>query len=422
MYKLETGINRKGVWIKDYEMEMLYLLYNQGLLTSKQLYSFVENIQGIHYNSFLKRLVRFAKAGLIVEHKYSLGQKGFYYKYYRIGTKGVQVLVDTEKISGKIKGNISRLSRMKNINHYLATQEIVLHSLVEAFKNNLSLYSLNPFDYPYLDETTEDHLIIPDWIVKNGEIVLNVELDTGSETNTVLVEKIRKYIQVAKNNPEQKHNVFIAVLDESYRSRFSYGQRMKRVGNLKQSIATLNIEVSNLEVFVVPFYRAKELFTNILFGRVPFGKNIRKVEAEIAVYSLDMLESFPYTLDKLDIQDYSNSINNRLQVDGIYKVKRKDIGTPKIMAVIIMEEGDVASIRKLRYHHQLLVDNKLNKPIDKILVIYPFTEAFEHDVLGSNYSQCLIGVTEMWSKELDGEPTFYLQKYPYRREEYAFEL
>lgn len=416
MYYFKAGENRKGVILQQYEIEMLTLIYNHRLLTTKQLHTWVKQSAAITYKSFYNRMKKLANMDLVVEHEYSLGQKGFYFKYYRIGSKGLEIIIDNQKLPDKIIRDISRFSHVKNIDHFLSTQELIIHALVHAEEH---IQALSPFDNV---ETLEKDFpsVIPDWIVKSSKQTIYLELDTGSEANAVIKEKAKKYLDLCESNPTSSFVVFFSVLDSSFPSRYSYGHRTKRIANLKHTLKDLlGHKVPNLEVYVVPFARSKPLLLDIIAAKAPNSKGQKKIETELAILTLDKLNSsFPYQFSKMDMERYyPSNVEEYYRVDGVYQVSHGGSNTAfETLAVLLMEEGNVHSLNRLDFTHHFIRSGRFKKKVDRLLLVYKRSEELERDLIGKAYNSVLLGSMEKWGNDLDNEPLFYKQISPYKKE------
>ncbi|MFS1519631.1 hypothetical protein V1503_24705 [Bacillus sp. SCS-151] len=60
---------------------------------------------------------------------------------------------------------VHKLSNIKNVDHYLATQEVVIKSLLQVKELN-NVVSIHPYTHPFHLEGDDKQYVIPDWILK----------------------------------------------------------------------------------------------------------------------------------------------------------------------------------------------------------------------------------------------------------------
>ncbi|UAL49750.1 replication-relaxation family protein (plasmid) [Sutcliffiella horikoshii] len=418
MYHFVTGENRKGVVLQEYELELLTILYHHKLLTTKQMYAFIIQKTDITYIGFANRVKKLAKLDILVDHEYSLGQKGFRFKYYRIGAKGLEIIIDNQRLTGKIIRDIYRFSSVRNIDHFLSTQDLVVRTLIDARGEQIEVQSLSPHE-EVMDVTEQSFAIIPDWLLKTETQTIYIELDTGKETNKVIKEKVERYVELSRDQPDTTHVVFFAILDDSFSTRHSYGKRFKRVGNIKQALLSVKgINRSNLEIYVLPLFRAKEKLLEVVKGESPHKEKKRQLDTELAIHTLDKLNYvFPYMFERQDIaRYYPDNLERYYHVDAIYEVSTKGNTKLETVGVLLLEEGHIKNLDRLDYNHYLVGAGRFKEKIDRLLVVYANSLEMEEDVIGKQYHLCIIGSMEKWGYELEEQPTFYRLSSPYKKE------
>ncbi|NLP52192.1 replication-relaxation family protein [Bacillus sp. RO1] len=423
MYRFVIGENRNGVLLQEYEMDLLTILYHHKLLTTKQMYALVSQETDITYVGFANRVKKLSKLEILVDHDYSLGQKGFRFKYYRIGAKGLEIIIDNQRLTGKIIRDINRFSSVRNIDHFLSTQDLVVRTLIESRKEQFEVQSLSPYE-EVVDVTEQSFAIIPDWLLKTESQTIYIELDTGKETNKVIKEKVERYVELSEKQPNTTHVVFFAILDDSFSTRHSYGKRFKRVGNIKQALLSVKgINRSNLEIYVLPFFRAKEKLLELVKEESPYTPERRQLDTNLAIHTLDKLNYvFPYMFEKQDIKRYyPDNIERYYQVDAIYKVATKSNTEFETVGVLRIEEGHIKNLERLDFNHYLVSANRFKEKIDRLLVVYSSLMEMEEDVIGKQYQRCIVGSIEKWGYELEEQPTFYKLSSPYKKEVTPYE-
>ncbi|MCM3443590.1 MULTISPECIES: replication-relaxation family protein [Metabacillus] len=425
MKGIATGVNRQGIIFKEYELDLLYQVYKHRLLTTVQMYRLIGGDKVIHYNSFSRRLRKFAKYDLLVSHEYSLGQNGFYYYYFRIGSKAIEILKDTGFIkSGEKVYEPYKISGVKNIDHYLATQEVVINTLVSLKERGKErVDSLAPYEYLYVDaddDNEDTKVVVPDWILKKDDMLLNIELDTGSENLDVIQDKVKRYIHLAELRPTERIIVLFVVLDDSFPSRFSYTDRLRRVGNMKQNLVnTKGIQSVNLDVFVVPLSRAYETAQKLVINEAPLLLDRRSLEVEACVSLLsEYNEKFEYNLSEVNQADfYNQSIPFQYYADGIYKLSNQKGTFTDYVMFVVLEEGNVQSLDRLDFLHKSAFHfNSFNEKVNRIIVLYDSLTSFESDILGAEFAETLFIDSQTLGSSLEDEPQFHKTISPYRME------
>ena len=423
MYLLEVGDNKKGVQLKQTELELLKKLLHHRLLTTSQLYSLYSSYVDVSYISFCNRLKKLYSMDIINKKEYTLGQKGFYFNYFRIGKRGVDALVANEFIEHDAADEYEDVKKgfnAKNIDHYLAIQELVVDVLKCGEQKREQFQSIHPWKVPYIDKHSkeDEKLVIPDWIIKKGNKYLNIEMDTGSESLSTLKEKVKRYMNLAEQKPNQKHVVLFVLLDESFTTRQKYGDRTVRVGNVKQSlINTKGIEGSNLDVYVVSLSNASNIAYQLLIGETPLDMGSRRMEVDIAVQTLEQLNSvFDYQFDALDAGKIYIDAPSELHADGAYALKNPSGYTVDTVLLVYMCNGDVKSLNRLDYLYRSLENNRFGINISRIIAIYKDEHSLKSDVIGRKYNHVILGDNATWGENLDEQPIFYSQVSPVRKE------
>lgn len=287
--------NRQRLELASTDLQLLVFLEQQRMLTVQQLYQ-VSTIlfkQEIQDYSFKNRLRKWEEYKLIRSDFYSNGFEGERFKYVYIGSKGIDLLIEQKMLDPSYnKQKIYKFNQKKNVIHYLATQQAALNILFSLNRKmmtsldgkvkkygmiyNENLFSHSPATFPYeewIPDTRNLHhqnqgayhskiakymsqsnsssqqsgkimtIVKPDWIIrlkpdKERELLINIELDTGTEPIDTLVEKVFKYALLAENNPSVQHFMCIIIADDSFSSRSRFGDGIKRSKNIVERILT----------------------------------------------------------------------------------------------------------------------------------------------------------------------------------------
>ncbi|MGE6755935.1 replication-relaxation family protein [Rossellomorea sp. NPDC071047] len=421
--------DRKGVILKDKETNLLHLVYKHRLLTTKQICMLVGATKGSSlYHSLTRRLRKFVKYNLLVRHEYDLGVKGVRFYYYRLGPKGYSVLVNIGLIPYSESGDLEilrKVSYIRNLDHYLGTQEVVINTLCSTDRTSIESY--HPQEHLLLsDEFSETALVIPDWILKDENTFVYLELDTGTEGLPVIKDKVERYRDWANMNPLQQHFVVFVSLDDSFQSKKKYGDKVRRIGNMKRS--SMNIfnedpELENLEIFFLPLRTASTSINKMLSNTVPFNKEERVLEVEVGMRLFSELNSdFPYHLSEIPLDEvYFENTNERHKVEKVYQVQNESGTLIETIGMIHLHEGHLLSLERLDASYHLINEQKMKRRIDRLIAVYENQEELESDVLGEEYSNLLLGDNCSWEENLFTLPVFYKQVSPYRLEVTTFE-
>jgi hypothetical protein len=408
---------RKGLYLKDKEIRMLLILYNQRFLTTKQLQRCAEIKDGGPYANFTRRLKKFCEYNLLVRQERTLGRNGFRFYYYRIGVEGVKILHELGMIASDEYEHVNTTQR--NLEHYLATQEVALHGILNSLEREVQ--SINPFHHPFIDEETNTSLIIPDWILRvDNEHYIHIEMDMGTEALHELQDKLVRYKKLAKQMSDYSHSVIYVSLDDTFNTRYFYGDKVRRTGNMKQQLLKERIDdVPNLEVYVVPIRRSKVLIERLLRSEVPKSMKERKINCEFAVQLIsEFNEVCSYSFQPLQDEDVyiTTDMDNRFYADKIYAVYDQNKQFVENVALVSMSEGHLFSLDRLDYLSHTFKKQKTKEIIDRIIAVYNDPIEIEEDVWGAEYSNIWIGDTQTWGLNLDMNPKFYRQVSPYKKE------
>jgi hypothetical protein len=413
--------NRKGVVLKGKEVELLLLIYKHRLLTTKQIFRWMEMNGGMKYRTLTQRLSKFVQYKLLVKHEYSLGVKGIRFYYYRIGIKGMEVLADNGDVPLEELENslLHRVSNIKNLDHYLATQEAVLK--FSSTKRDGDTESLHPHKSPLLLDNTLDEkpTVIPDWILRNDLASIYIELDSGTETMTEIKDKVERYQTFAAAQPDTRHFVTFISIDHSFRTKKYYGDKTRRIGNMKKAIlGSMNASIENLEIFVMPLRRAEVIIEKILNGTIPYDTERRRIEAHVAKSLFtDLNREFAFELKEIEREEvYFGGTKEVLKIDRFYEVRNEGGNLIETIGLLCLHEGLMKSLDSLDYSYHLVKNQKTKRRIDRLIAIYDHEEELKADILANQYDGLLIGDTQTWNENPHVEPKFYKQVSPYKLE------
>lgn len=287
---IKKGKGRSRIEVKPNEVEMLIILERQHLLSTSQLFRYYTELcfGKSHSYAFKNRMRKFEDFKLIKSAKFAEGFDGDRFKYYTLGSAGIELLQEKGQLPDNYnKNRMYPLLNKKNVQHFLMTQEVVLRVMLrgmarlsmpryEAKGLSLKMISLSPAEHPYDRWVPKGNgtfnrnnkgaaharaanytrssssksemgytstMIKPDWIMKrtfegteNKPRVVNIELDTGTEQWPQIIDKVWRYCYVAEENKDTNHVVVIVMPDETYSLRNKYGDRSQRLQNMNNSL------------------------------------------------------------------------------------------------------------------------------------------------------------------------------------------
>lgn len=404
---------RKGVILKDEEINLLHLIYKHRIVTSEQITYWLGIKNESQLNSLRRRLTKFTSYKLLARQKYPL-LDGVCYYYYRIGPQGIQVLIDNDYIKSEIDNDykyILKTAQSINIDHQLATQQVVIQVMKDM--ESYDIISSHPFDSLFLkEEKDKKPFLVPDWLLKYRDRNVYVELDTGTESMTNIENKIERYKEWATTKQDELHYVFFVSLDDSFKSSKHYGDKRRRIGNIKSKASELLLDgsIQNLDVFSVPLIRASANIERVLTKVSLYTKQEKQDRLKTGIDVLmDMNDSFTYTFNLLDTDQYFFPEDMDLGVaDAVFEVKEGDEQIEKV-GMVLLEEGSVSSLMRLNSVYRNIEEQKTKHVLDRLIGIYETAKETEYDVLGMRFKNLLLADHETWDIDYESPPKFYKQ-------------
>lgn len=420
-YKIRR--DKRGVWLTNIDLELLHLIWQHRVLSLSQLKFYCLELYGISKDTTEKKLKRWRKLNVVHSKNYMNNPFGMI--YYRIGRQGVKILENEEMIP---KGDTSYKEIMvptANTDHFFATRDVVIRTLVEFKKNKRNIVSHHPSTLPYLEKDSDPFpLVVPDWILSNEFGFLNIELDTGSESLSMIEEKIGKYAKYASQRPDEIYHVLLVVLDDTdkaLRYKKEYGMdRSRRIASVKDSIIRANVHVhSNLFFYVVSMNRAIQVASNIMTGIYPISAEERSREIEAIISLLEMNITFEYEIVRLNEDEfYLPDVDRSLYADSHLLFKSKNSSKGHVVLINIMEEGSVKCLDQIEYLNRLRNEKrfKAKTEVNKILAIYRKNEELQNDHLGKQLNHIMFGTSQQLANNFEQSPMFYQTVTQYKKE------
>ncbi|UNL87455.1 replication-relaxation family protein [Priestia koreensis] len=414
------GINRRGINLSQAELDILLFLYEHRTLTAPQMYRILANKEpSMKFPTFRRRLSqKYIKYDVVAAEQYSLGQKGFNFNYYRISHTGLDILMSEGLLTeDKHRYQMKRLATMKHVDHYLTIQEVVTSIIAKGLEHDKPLRSIRPLEYLGNDQISSKDTVVPDWVIGYNDTYLMIELDMGTEQLSLVDEKILKYKQEALQNPDKTYKVLVVELDESMNLRFVPSNRERRVGNMKQKLMySKALGVENLDVYVMPLYRAYELGYKLLMGDRPYTKAFIEGDMQHLLKNLNANSIFGFTLEPImDEFVYIPSPNYPVRADMVCHLVNEAGHYIETIMFLFIEEGSVESMATLDLLNEYVKKGLTQVPIQRIIAIYENEEEMNGDIIGIDYKNVYFGNSASYGYT-GQEPTFYRLVSPYRKE------
>ncbi|WP_338754872.1 hypothetical protein [Bacillus sp. FJAT-52991] len=322
MEKAVIKKGRKRLELKQLEVEALSFLENQRALTLTQYYEFCYYVldYDITEYAFKNRIRKLEEFKIVRAKNFVDGFEGERFKYISVGAAGVDLLIQTKRLPTDYnKRKIYTFLEKENLYHYFATQQVVIdfyRRIKMFYKRDMSniIKSLIPSQSPYkmwvsykkltnntsripglsrfqaVEKKTQPYnkptgeyvpCVVADWILhaekKEENTILmktaHIELDTGSESLDELEYKVLRYLNLAESNPNATIAVFFILPDETYLAGKKFGNRDKRVENIRKHFSNnpkliKRIKESNLLVCVYPLRKADIALGYFFFNRI----------------------------------------------------------------------------------------------------------------------------------------------------------
>ncbi len=385
MYKIDEGPNNRGIELRSHDLQVLLYLYEHKFLKTYHMKAYVNMFRVYSDDGFYRRVIKYRENKLIKQldsDKVSL-QKG--YKSYRITKKGMRCLEESGYIDSIPTRYSTRLG--KHIDHHFFTQDITLKFLLAGKEHQVPVKSESAFQ----QKNQMDNAVVADRIIRSGDKIFNIEIDTGTENHPKLLDKLDRYATFANEHKDKHHIVFFVLTDQSYDAETNYPKnRSKRIRNMKHSFSSEKyLKHNNLDIYVLSYKDAVNKIPRLIEGVFPLNDQNKINEIEFAVSLIkDRIKSFPYHF----IEDEENELNRVLSnTDMLYKMKMKD-GYGKHHAIwSFLDQGNVKSFNHVT---QLLKVKEIKSNLINVIGLYDNSTELENDVLPYEVSKLQLAITD----------------------------
>ncbi|MFB1100378.1 replication-relaxation family protein [Terribacillus sp. JSM ZJ617] len=399
------GINGRGVNLQDFELDLLRILANQKLVTSKQFLDLYNMHKPISGDSLRVKLSRWSKYDVVSTQNVRVQRRfGNPLKHIRIGQNGLRVLVDMKILSPDWnKVEIKKFSQIKNYDHFFGIQEIATKTIINL-QNKLSDFkSISP-GFADGSAVSEGELsliaadnVIPDWILSSKGQMLFLEFDTGNESLHVIQDKVRHYISLSKRDHSNKYIVLFSLIDESMPTlRYYPDNRKIRINNMKMAIKETFDSVggnsSNLSVYVVSLNRSVRLAEEILIGTKPYGLLNQEIELDTFATLINDNNGLDFRFE--NIRHAGSQTGHTL--DTIVEIVNKSSGRRTNASLLLMDEGNVDMIAKVKRFSDYSQMNVLDNDSKILIGVYKNKVQLKNEIIGINLPNVYFTDMDSW--------------------------
>ncbi|WP_058306272.1 replication-relaxation family protein [Gracilibacillus massiliensis] len=403
------GINGKGVYIDDNDLLLIWYLFQQRLLTSKQLHQFANAHNTISYNTFRNKIWRWEKYDIVVSKNLTSKKRfGNEFNLYRIGKKGFYILRQHTKLDNEdVSEKLSSYFHMTNYDHHFATQQMALEMYLAFKKEGLNISVMRPAKFRdgiKLDQVN----FLPDALLFKKREIVFVETDLATESISQLKEKVENYLTLAQILPTFKFYVVFGLIDDSFPTqRIFTNNGFKRLGNMKNIFMVRNdIHIGNIDFYVTHMKRTRAIAYNIS-QKIKSKKND---EVKVAINVLQNLnKKFNYSFHALDNSKvYMHDMQDYLFGDKVLKLKHKADKAEVNVIVIKIEEGNTKDLDKLYFLEHVMTNMLLKIHISKIIAVYSTKEQLMNDYIPYTWKNVLFVANSELITHFQEEPAFYV--------------
>lgn len=421
-----TGKKPPKIGATFFETALLGFMYNQKLLSSKQLEKLYKAYYpSVNFETYQNKLKRWSLLDVVyIRNDTKEETWGKDLNFYRVASKSIGFLSDKGYMPENVsEDDLSEYSDKppKSLQHYQGIQEVVVNIIVELKKNDLSVVSLRPSDV-----LSNNSKIIPDWIMKyydkatDETTYIHIEFDTGHEPLRTLHQKIENYIKLAEHNPESNHIGVIALEDPSLfttNARREY-KGPKRISNIKK-YGFENEELTTPDNLTVYSGHLADVHSMVSYH---LTKSLDRQRDDLRNSLLSYLESSEYTVVKLENDDvYMSQVSAEDYADEVYEVKNESGHTVERVGVIYCSKGDAKNLYRVQAFSDLITSRSfLSQFRHRLIVVYPTSEDLQLDYHGVSYGRDVL-FTDRETLDSRKEKAFYITNTPSSVKEISYE-
>ena len=376
------------------EILLLQQIYIHRIINTRSIHEFLEFSSGRRNSTAISNRLRIMlEAGVLgrVTEPVPFGNKGFKRYFYKLGTRGIRVLIDIGYCTDMDGMNMLRLTHRitppkPHANSASLTANRILLGVTEPRRIEFIQHlrgAVHPFFVGENLDLEVKGVIIPDWVFETNEFIVCIEVDTGSSRGNEIKSKVKRYIKRANGLDlgDRKIVVIFSILDDTLET-LDYSNRFKRVSSIKEQISLIENIPTNLSFYVVQTKNTPLVTKNVYEGREPASREQReaaihqwlkrfKAVANVNIYTDDLDSILSSRRDKKD--------------DGEALLQVEVDGHTRRTIVIYGEEGSVDTYQRIRANaYRLRAINQTLPSHEQIglLVVYPTQANMTEEVLG----------------------------------------
>lgn len=248
----------KGIELTHADLKMLLFLANAKMALNTQLEVFANIYQKRSGSGYGNRMSKIKKNKIVKTSQY-IPSHIKHLDFYYLSPKGLRVLRDAKYITEEER--VSLLSKIRTAvnkktdkekqkwDHDIAIVETVVHLLKAANAMDIPIEHGPALSFPFYASEGEAAKMIPDWVFTTNDMIIHLELDTGSQRGKVIRGKAERYYELAQKHSDKKHLVLFSVIDGSFPTRQKVAEnRDRRVRSLQRSLSSYT-DLDNLSFY-----------------------------------------------------------------------------------------------------------------------------------------------------------------------------
>ena len=360
-----------GIFIYDDDVALMKQIYFHRTMRAVSIHELMNELQDGQKSAIAisKRLGKLTRSRLLVQIKQPTSGRYTHY-HYKLGLKGIEVLSQIEPtLFGQVDDLKSFVSNASVPSAHTAAASTIANWVYLACLKDTALrgcYHARGSNHELFNQSPAEGLqspIVPDWVFEHRDTVVCVEVDTGSQRQQTIINKYRRYIELAKELNKQGKKMFVvfSVVDETVDVAYS-DNRQRRSAYLKElapPVQEWGVDSKHNENLGISFYvltakRTPPLIREMLAGFLPFTTKARGQNAKDWMLKANHVLRDTCTFTSVENDAIFNPRRDRsMDTDLIIQMERKDRHDKnRFLAVIYGEEGSVLT-------HQLIKTNAL---------------------------------------------------------------
>jgi len=388
VYKYRRSGTQKHFHLKEADIFVFTVLYYKRALTTRQITQLYSAFEGRECSeaSIFTKLDRYSQYGAMLTKRIDKRDDSITKRaLFSLKEKTIEFLLEIGRIPKK--SSKRRYSRTTSL-HTMCSREVMIRTLLATTKKtqtNEVLYELDIRSfYQKKNIKIEDNqlALIPDEHISYQDKNIHIEMDMCKETNSILVEKVEKYIEYAKKTNEDVTVVFV-MYDKSMFLAEDAEPPYIRMKNLLFSMRKhheLLMNIPNLNVHICSLKDAGDVISDIILGT----NDNQNLEQDI-LFPLSQRTvgdvNWRYTFVE-KIQTFKESIDG-----GLRRTYKRDKASIQDFFFIFGNENDYRMIARL---DDVVFSRRDGDEGVPLVVIYPKRENPRDILLMDTYDNVLL--------------------------------